>query len=100
MYNKNILNAVYDYQYKYGITYPKTDSETYRVLRVLAIISFLYLFFTSVIYTVGSSPVAENYPHMFQVMLITTCIYFIAFVLMLFKLNLIAFILNITASVI
>ncbi len=99
-YKPNIMKLVDDYQYKYGISFQRTDGSTYKTLRVFAILSFAYLILTSLIYILGSSPLAYDYKHIFQVTLISSIIYTAAFVLMFFKFNLIGLLLNIAATLI
>ncbi len=99
-YKENILNLVKDYQYKRGITYPKTDERAYHNLRVCYIIGFIYqaIFMFLLIYGQATTGYLTG-NSIFTAAIISFCFFTAAFILMFFKLDIISLPLNILGTV-
>ena len=94
-YDSEILKKALDYQYKRGITYQRTDGPMYKSVRVFEIVSFVYLMaFQSILLLALWLVPNDNPAHYLQNTLIAFILFTIAFVLMFFKFNLTALILN------
>ena len=99
-YNKNILSLVDEYQYKEAITYPKTSERIYGNLKIAAVVFYIYqlifggLLLLGLIFTAGKSEDVK-----LQNTAISLILYTLALILMFFKDNLIALILNIVATI-
>lgn len=94
-YDKDLLKKAFDYQYKRGITYQRTDGTMYKAVRTFQIVSFVYLIAFQLILLLALWLVPNDNPaHYLQNTLISFTLFIAAFVVMFFKLNLTALILN------
>lgn len=95
---QNILDLVDEYQYNAAICYQKTGGRIYGNLKLAYIIFFAYQTFFAFILMLGLIFMADE-PLYLQQTVISLVLYIAALVLMCFKLNLISFLINITATV-
>ncbi len=97
---ENIVKLVEEYQYKKGITYKRTTDTFYKGLRTFYIVSFTFMAAIHILLILGMVFVKQPLESvLMQNIIISSVLYFAAFILMFLRLNLISLSLNILATV-
>lgn len=94
-FDKDLLKKTFDYQYRRGISYQRTDGPMYKAVRTFQIVSFVYLMAFQLILLLALWLVPNDNPaHYLQNTLIAFILFAISFVFMFLKLNLVALLIN------
>ncbi len=97
---QSVLEHVYEYQYRHAVTYEKTSGRIYCGLRIFYILSFVYAIIFGGLLIAGMAlyriPAEINILRYSYFAIVLFCA---AFILMFFKLDSVAFLLNLTGAV-